>query len=256
MRLALFLLLSIAVHSAILSLPVLFSSGEAGPIVPVILLGDGGDGGSGPAGGSGKEDKGRKFAPAARGYHSGTQGMEEHNFSAAGDTQEIAKVQDKVSLAAQESFEKGLIVAGFKGDEERRGIVLVGIEGRGGGESGGSGNAQKIGTASGGSGEGGGSPGSRFAQASYAYNPKPKYPDAARKEGWEGTVLLKVLVDREGKSRSIEVSHSSGFETLDRVAMETVRVWRFHPAHYGERLVESWVKIPIIFSLADYDRGS
>ncbi len=250
MRLALFLLLSIAVHSAILSLPALFSSGEAGPIVPVILLGDGGDGGSG------KEDKGRKFAPAARGYHSGTQGMEGHGFSAAGDPQ-ITKVQDKVSLAAQESFEKGLIVAGFKGDEERREIVLVGIEGRGGGgESGGSGNSQKIGTASGGSGEGGGAPGSRFAQASYAYNPKPKYPEAARKEGWEGTVLLRVLVDREGKSRLVEVSRSSGFKTLDRAAMETVKVWRFHPAHYGERLVESWVKIPVVFSLADHDRGS
>ena len=95
-----------------------------------------------------------------------------------------------------------------------------------------------------------------FGRAGYAYNPKPKYPETARREGWEGTVLLRVLVDQDGKSKSIEINRSSGFETLDRAAMETVKVWRFHPAHYGERLVESWVKIPVVFSLADYDRGS
>ncbi len=90
-----------------------------------------------------------------------------------------------------------------------------------------------------------------FAQASYAYSPQPKYPERARSEGWEGTVLLRILVDENGKAKSLQVNHSSGFEALDNAAVETVRHWRFYPAHYGERRVESWVKIPIIFRLAD-----
>lgn len=98
--------------------------------------------------------------------------------------------------------------------------------------------------------------GSIFAQAGYAHNPKPEYPSKARKEGWEGTVLLRVLVDQEGKSKRIEINRSSGFETLDRAAVETVKRWRFYPARYGERQVESRVRIPIIFRLSDHDRGS
>ena len=90
-----------------------------------------------------------------------------------------------------------------------------------------------------------------FAQAGYAYNPKPQYPEEARREGWEGVVLLRVLVDSEGGPESIELSRSSGFETLDQAAVQSVKSWRFHPARYGDQRVESWVKIPIIFRLAD-----
>jgi len=90
-----------------------------------------------------------------------------------------------------------------------------------------------------------------FVQARYAYNPKPDYPERARREGWEGTVLLRVLVDLEGKSKRVELSGSSGFETLDAAAKETVKGWRFYPARYGEERIESWVKVPIVFKLEE-----
>jgi TonB family protein len=86
---------------------------------------------------------------------------------------------------------------------------------------------------------------------SYAYNPPPPYPYSARKTGQEGTVLLRVLVDADGNSKALEVNHSSGFETLDKAAIATVRRWRFHSARYGDQRVEMWVKIPIVFRLAD-----
>jgi len=92
-----------------------------------------------------------------------------------------------------------------------------------------------------------------FARARYAYNPTPEYPERARREGWEGIVILRVLVDREGKSRRVEVGQSSGFEVLDRAAVEGVKSWRFYPARYGDRLVETWVKVPIVFRLANDD---
>jgi protein TonB len=90
-----------------------------------------------------------------------------------------------------------------------------------------------------------------FTRAGYAYNPRPHYPEEARREGWEGEVLLRVLVDSEGRPESIELSRSSGFEPLDQAALQSVQSWRFHPARHGERQVESWVKIPIVFRLAD-----
>lgn len=90
-----------------------------------------------------------------------------------------------------------------------------------------------------------------FTQAGYAYNPRPHYPEEARREGWEGEVLLRVLVGPEGRPESVELSRSSGFESLDQAALHSVKSWRFHPARYGDQRVESWVKIPIVFRLAD-----
>ena len=92
-----------------------------------------------------------------------------------------------------------------------------------------------------------------FVRPDYAYNPKPEYPERARRERWEGVVFLRVLVDQQGKSKKIEVSRSSSFAILDRAAVEAVKAWRFYPARYGEREMESWVRVPIVFRLSDHD---
>lgn len=84
----------------------------------------------------------------------------------------------------------------------------------------------------------------------YSHNPPPQYPESARRDGSEGTVFLAVLIDAQGKPRKIEISQSSGTPSLDEAATKSVRGWRFHPARQGERAVESWVKIPIVFQLA------
>lgn len=90
-----------------------------------------------------------------------------------------------------------------------------------------------------------------FSRARYAFHPQPQYPERARREGWEGTVLLRVLVDRKGATKSVELNGSSGYEVLDQAAMETVKKWRFQPARSAEGLVESWVRIPVVFRLAE-----
>lgn len=252
MKLASFFMISIAFHTAILVLPVSFLKTDGEEMIPVVLLGGNEGDGEGSSGVVGLERKVAEAAPTARQHHPGASGREMQRFSTTGDMEETAKVGNPVPSMTPESIGEGLMVAGLKGDEEGRGFsVKVAGEKGGGVVSGGSGNFQAGAGPGGGSGGGGGLAGSGFARAGYAYNPKPKYPETARQEGWEGTVLLRVLVDREGMSKSIEVSRSSGFETLDRAAMETVKSWRFHPAHYGERRVESWVRIPIVFSLAD-----
>jgi TonB family protein len=87
-----------------------------------------------------------------------------------------------------------------------------------------------------------------------AYTVKPEYPDQARREGSEGTVLLRVLVNRRGHPQKIEINRSSGFEALDQAAQRAVEKWRFHPASAGDTNLESWVRIPIVFRLEDLNR--
>jgi protein TonB len=71
----------------------------------------------------------------------------------------------------------------------------------------------------------------------------------ARRRNYQGTVLLEVLVTREGKVGSVRLARSSGFEMLDRAAIKGVKRWVFHPGRKGDELVEMWVKIPIRFQL-------
>jgi protein TonB len=88
-------------------------------------------------------------------------------------------------------------------------------------------------------------------QAAYRTTAKPDYPERARREGKEGRVLLRVLVDTDGRSEIVQVDSSSGSELLDQAARDAVRRWRFSPARDGDKAVPSWVKIPIEFRLSD-----
>ena len=90
-----------------------------------------------------------------------------------------------------------------------------------------------------------------LTQARYRDTPRPDYPESARREGREGRVLLRVLVDDQGQSKKVEINISSGSDALDRAATEAIRRWRFHPARDGDKPVESWLRIPIEFHLAD-----
>jgi protein TonB len=82
-------------------------------------------------------------------------------------------------------------------------------------------------------------------------NPKPPYPEVARRRGYEGTVRLKVEVLATGGVESIGVQESSGYEILDRSALKTVKHWKFMPAQYGGIPVKSTVIVPVTFQLKD-----
>jgi protein TonB len=85
--------------------------------------------------------------------------------------------------------------------------------------------------------------------AEYLDNPPPAYPHLSRRFGEEGRVVLRVLVDAQGRPQAVEVERSSGFARLDRAAVQAVRRWHFVPARRGERTVSEWVMVPIVFSL-------
>ena len=116
--------------------------------------------------------------------------------------------------------------------------------------------AGRLGTGSGhgsgnGEGSGPGHAGVPLTQASYRETPRPHYPESARREGKEGRVLLRVLIDEEGRTKAVEVNASSGHELLDQAATEAIKKWRFVPARAGGKPVETWVKVPIDFQLSN-----
>jgi periplasmic protein TonB len=85
--------------------------------------------------------------------------------------------------------------------------------------------------------------------ADYLDNPAPAYPAISRRLGEQGRVLLRVQVAPGGTARNVVLHKSSGFDRLDRIALETVRRWKFVPARQGDKPVEAWVIVPIQFNL-------
>ena len=83
----------------------------------------------------------------------------------------------------------------------------------------------------------------------YRHNPPPVYPKAAKRRGYQGTVILKVLVTVEGKVADLHVLESSGFSILDKAAKKSAEKWVFEPGYEGNKKVEMWVEVPVTFKL-------
>ena len=88
--------------------------------------------------------------------------------------------------------------------------------------------------------------------ATYLSNAAPRYPDAARRSGEQGTVTLRVHVARDGAASRVAVEKSSGSPHLDAAALEAVKAWRFAPARRGAEAIESWILVPIVFRLENH----
>ncbi|MCA8914174.1 MAG: energy transducer TonB [Planctomycetes bacterium] len=82
-------------------------------------------------------------------------------------------------------------------------------------------------------------------------NPAPGYPRQARKRGYEGKVVVHVLVGSEGRVKSVEVKESSGFAILDKAARESVEDWKFLPGMRDGKPEEAFTDVTIRFELTD-----
>lgn len=77
----------------------------------------------------------------------------------------------------------------------------------------------------------------------------PRYPPLSRRMGEEGTVVLQVELDEQGKVRTARIATSSGFERLDAAALEAVRSWQCRPAHRDGQTVRAVALQPFKFIL-------
>ena len=99
----------------------------------------------------------------------------------------------------------------------------------------------------GGEGAGGGT--GPLARPLGGYQVKPRYPESARRQGIEGTIVLKIYVSDKGRVEDILVERSAGHQDLDLAAVEAVKKWRFEPARRGKQAVAVWVMLPVRFEL-------
>ncbi|SMC99890.1 energy transducer TonB [Sporomusa malonica] len=84
---------------------------------------------------------------------------------------------------------------------------------------------------------------------SYLSGSKPAYPQAARKAGWEGSVVVRLLIDTDGSVESVSVKVGSGYGILDEAAVQTVKKWRFSPAKKGSVPITSFHDVRVRFRL-------
>lgn len=76
------------------------------------------------------------------------------------------------------------------------------------------------------------------------------YPYRARQRGWQGRVLVRIEVNQDGSLERIEVAESSGYDLLDRNAVETFRrIGQLKPALRTRLSENSQYAIPVIYRL-------
>ena len=85
--------------------------------------------------------------------------------------------------------------------------------------------------------------------ADFARKPGLEYPRLARREEWEGTVILRAQVLPNGKVGTVSVQKSSGHSVLDDAAVSAAKTWSFVPATQGGNPVAGAVTFPVQFKL-------
>src|ERR1041385_2958183 len=76
----------------------------------------------------------------------------------------------------------------------------------------------------------------------------PEYPEIARRAGVEGTVWVKILVDKEGKAKKALVMKTDA-EIFNEPAIKAALQWVFTPAMMNNGPVAVWAAVPFRFKL-------
>ncbi len=76
----------------------------------------------------------------------------------------------------------------------------------------------------------------------------PTYPEEARKEGIEGTVILEATIDTEGNVSSVKVL-KGGIDSLNTAAIEAVKQWKYEPVIVEGKAMPATFTVTIKFAL-------
>jgi periplasmic protein TonB len=266
MKLVSFFILSLSVHAAALAFPVALNPRSHQETVRVVLIEIGS---IGPGAGNGAEARVQQRRSTATLHKPSTfprlvGSANVADSEARAVSEETTTKTEKVAKDVEDglaSFSATSDSAESRMDSSSNGAAAGSSNGgaMGSGEQTGqyAGHGGGTGTGTGsdggglGIGQGHGVEAPQMTQARLRHAPPPEYPEAARKDGKEGRVLLRVLVDEEGRSKAVDISLSSGSRLLDQAAVETVKHWRFSPARQGDAPTASWVRIPVDFRLKD-----
>jgi TonB family protein len=76
----------------------------------------------------------------------------------------------------------------------------------------------------------------------------PSYPEAAARDGAQGTVLVECLISTSGAVEACRVSHSV-HPAVDRAAVNAIRRWRYEPARVTKQPRSIVARFMMIFRL-------
>ena len=79
-------------------------------------------------------------------------------------------------------------------------------------------------------------------------NPDPDYSPEARNVKYEGTVLVRVVIDDSGATRDLQINRPLGLG-LDEMAIAAIRTWTFEPARKDGQPVAVAVVVEVMFRL-------
>lgn len=89
-----------------------------------------------------------------------------------------------------------------------------------------------------------------LAELSADIAPAPPYPALAVREGTTGRVLLRIVVDAQGRPVEGRIEKSSGSRLLDKAALQFVLAnWHFNPAMQAGVAIGAIALVPIEFTL-------
>ena len=76
---------------------------------------------------------------------------------------------------------------------------------------------------------------------------KPIYPEAARKAGIEGVVILEATTDKYGRVQRVKILRS--IPELDQAAMDAVKQWVYEPKIIDEKPRGVIFTVTVVFKL-------
>lgn len=91
--------------------------------------------------------------------------------------------------------------------------------------------------------------GGRIARPRQLFAPRPSYTEVARRARIQGTVILEVQLDEEGRVDDVTVLRSLPFG-LTESAVAAVSRWRYEPARLGGRAVPVLMTVTVRFELS------
>lgn len=87
-------------------------------------------------------------------------------------------------------------------------------------------------------------------QPAFIHKVQPAYPRMAQQANMEGTVWVKILVDKDGNARDAIVAKASGANIgFEEEALEAAKQCKFSPAIQNGRPIAIWVTFPFEFKL-------
>jgi len=88
-----------------------------------------------------------------------------------------------------------------------------------------------------------------LAQRGIIYTKLPKYPLWAQKKGIETEIRIKFWVSVEGYVKDTQVLETSGYYKLDKLAIDTIKEWKFEQLDPRLPQIDQWGEITVFFIL-------